>query len=305
MNNGKMVTFMVSFLKMVFAMVVLFSSSCSVANTRIDLVGSTPGDDAIKAMLSISADTKVDFIRWDLKLDSKNAFVLNITYGESQPNTLGFKGGGEEETINGSYLIAKNQHGRFKEIYELKSDDLAGTISLVRITENIFHILTSQRQLMVGNGGWSFSLNRKAPVDTEKILISSSVSDDRSLRLVFDGRTPCQEFAAENAEVNASPSCFKLKWRVTLNRDSVTYLPTTCTVRSIVDNQPRDISGKWQIIKGTATNPDAVIYKIMVDDLMDPILLLASDENVLFFLDKNSTPFTGNADFSFALNRKI
>src|SRR5690606_23546157 len=101
--------------------------------------------------------------------------------------------------------------------------------------------------LMVGNGGWSYSLNRESPVDSGKILISSSVSEDKSLQLVFDGRTPCQEIAAEHPEMNASPSCFKLKWRLILNRDSVTHLPATCIIRKVVDNEPRDISGKWTI----------------------------------------------------------
>jgi hypothetical protein len=32
--------------------------------------------------------------------------------------------------------------------------------------------------------------------------------------------------------------------------------------------------------------------------------LLAADENVLFFLDKNQKLYVGNEDFSYTLNRK-
>lgn len=302
-----MTTLMVSFRNTLLLMCLFLTTSCSATNTKTEivLVGSTPGDESIKSMLSISAYTKVDFIKWNLKLDNKNAFVLDITYGESQPNTLGFKSD-SKQSIKGTYLITKNQeHNRFKEVYQLKSDDLPEKISLVKLNENLFHILTSQNQLMVGNGGWSYSLNRKTPIESGKILISSPMPDDKSIQLVFDGRTPCQEIAAEHPEMNASPSCFKLKWRLILNRDSVTYLPTTCTIRNIVDNQPRDISGKWEILNGTSSNQNTIIYKISVDNLTEPILLFAGDENVLFFLDKNNEPFTGNADFSFALNKKI
>jgi hypothetical protein len=62
-------------------------------------------------------------------------------------------------------------------------------------------------------GGWSYSLNRKDTVSSDEILFSSTISDDKSIKLVFDGRTPCQEIAAEHPEMNAGQSCFKLKWR--------------------------------------------------------------------------------------------
>lgn len=281
---------------------------CTATNTEpgIALVGSTPGDEAIKSILSISADTKIDFIKWNLKLDNKNAFVLDIIYGESQPNTLGFKGGSQKENIKGTYSITKtDNHSRFKEVYQLKSNALPAAISLVKLTENIFHILTLQNQLMNGNGGCSYTLNRKIPVDSDKILISSPVPDTKSLQLVFDGRTPCQEIASEHPEMDAGQSCFKLKWRLILNRDAVTLQPTTCSIRNIVNNQPRDITGKWEIIKGTKANPEALIYKIQVDNLAEPILLFLADENVLFFIDKNNIPFIGNEDFSFAMNKKV
>ena len=110
----------VSYRNILLIMAVLFSSYCSATNSSIDLVGSTPCDEFIKSRFSISAEIKIDFIKWKLKLDSINAFVLNITYGESEPNTLGFKGGGQKQTISGTYLIIKSRHNRFKVIYQLK-----------------------------------------------------------------------------------------------------------------------------------------------------------------------------------------
>lgn len=286
---------------------VFLTASCSASNIQpeIILIGSTPADELIKTILTIPTETKVDFIRWNLILDDKNAFVLNIVYGESKPNTLDFKSNGEQ-IINGTYLIVKNQEeNRFKEIYQFKGDNLPEIISLVKINENLFHILTPQSKLMRGNGGWSYSLNRKAFVNSREILISSPKSDEKSLQLIFDGRTPCQEIATEHPEINVRTSCFKLKWKLILNRDSVTYLPTTCTIRTIVDNQPRELTGRWTIIKGTATNAEAIIYKIQADNLAEPILLFLGDENVLFFLDKDNNPFIGNEDFSFAMNKRV
>lgn len=303
-----MKTLMLIFRNTLLLISLFFVTSCSATNTEqeIILVGSTPGDESIKSMLSISADTKVDFITWNLKLNSKSTFVLDIAYGESQPNTLGFKSNSQKRSIKGTFLIAKdNNPSRFKEVYHLKSNDLPKNISLAKISENVFHILTLQNQLMNGNGGYSYSLNRKIPADSDKILISSPAPDTKSLQLIFDGRTPCQEIASEHPEMNAGQSCFKLKWRLILSRDSITHLPTACTIRNIVNNQPRNISGKWEIINGTKANPDVIIYKIQADNLAEPILLLLADENVLYFIDNNNKPFIGNEDFSFAMNKKV
>jgi len=281
----------------------LFSTACSAKNQGEDfiLTGSTPGDDEIKNILHIPATTLVDFIRWEVQLNNNNSFVLNVQYGESQPNTLGFKKDGERKTLKGSFSISKSN--RFNEIYHLKGVGLKDEISIVKLNNNIFHLLSSHEQLMIGNGGWSYSLNRKDAVKDNKMTISSLKEEDNILHRVYEGRTPCKEISSQHPEMNASPACFKIKWKLVLNRDSITKQPTTCTIRNIVDNQPRDIVGKWEILKGTANDPSVFIYKITVSNLTDPILFLAADNNILLFLDKEKEPLVGNDDFSFTMNK--
>ena len=89
---------------------ILFTNSCSSAghsSSDIVFVGSTPGDELIKSLLTIHPETKVDFIRWDLTLTNtkfnQNTFVLNIAFGEAQPNTLGFKEGGKRLSFKGEF----------------------------------------------------------------------------------------------------------------------------------------------------------------------------------------------------------
>ncbi len=280
---------------------------CSVkqAPEEVVLVGSTPGDEPVKNMLSISPATRVDFIRWNLKLKRDKTFGLTIRFGESQPNTLGFKSGGETKNFEGSFAIdTPPVNKNFSEVYQLQSSSFAQTISLVKISENVFHILTPDSQLMIGNGGWSYTLNRSVPVDSKEILISSELSENRMLQVVFDGRTPCREIALEHPEMNASRSCFKLKWKLILNRDSITCSPTTCVIRKVVDSKALDVTGKWTIIQGTPENPRIVIYKIETGHPTTQISFLVCDENVLYFLDKHGDPFTGNENFSFSLNRR-
>jgi hypothetical protein len=85
-----------------------------------------------------------------------------------------------------------------------------------------------------------------------------------------------------------------------LNRDPETLAPTTFTARRIVYDIT-DNTGKWIFRK---TDSDVVIIQLNPDEPQRSISLLMLDNNILYFLDKNGQPYTGNADFSFALNRK-
>ena len=170
-------TFLLNVLMLVWVFLTGMGSA-NRTNTEIALVGCTPGDEDIKSTLSIPLETKIDFIRWNLKLESPNTFVLDIAYGESQPNTLDLKGGGEKRSLKGKYTVSKlTGNPGFKEVYSLKDPGLTKSILLVKLSENVFHLLTSQNHLMVGNGGWSYSLSREGPVNSNDILISSAVSN--------------------------------------------------------------------------------------------------------------------------------
>jgi hypothetical protein len=278
------------------------SSQIEVNSENLILVGSTPGDLLIKTQLGIDSTTKIDFIRWDLKFAKSNTFVLNIKFGKNQPNTLGFVAGGQSKDFHGTFTISKNKNN---EIYHLKANGLK--LSIVRLNDNLFHFLTEQNNLMVGNGGWSYTLNNKNPAKGNTVLPSLSSSNnsinDRLVEVIYDGRTPCQEFAIEH-QMNVSQSCFKLKWKLTLNRDPVNFNPTTYAIRKVVDNAPRDIIGSWTIVKGTPSNPEAIIYQLNPDKPNQTISMLVGDENILFFLDKDKNLFIGNDDFSFTLNKR-
>lgn len=298
--------------KILLLLWLFLSVSCSAKETTSGtvLVGSTPGDGLIKSLLNIPEATKVDFIKWNLVLNSlgnnQTTFQLDIHFGKSQPNTLVFKLGGEKRSFEGTYTVTKNKDVQTgSEIYQLKSKNFSNTLSIIKISDNLFHLLTPQNKLIPENGGWSYSLNRKDPANSGKILISSEQSENKSLQLIFEGRTPCQEIAREHPEMNAGKSCFKLKWKLSIQKDSISLLPSTYVMRKVVDNQPRDVSGKWTVIYGIPTNPEAIIYKIEADKPGESISFFVADDNILFFLDKNNEPYTGNENFSYTLNRRL
>ena len=275
---------------------ILFAGSCSGTNSMQEVVwvGSTPGNAYIKSVLNIPAETKVDFIRWNLVLKTSHAnektFVLDIVYGEGEQGTPGFKGGGDKRSYSGSYTVGSGNEKLNGEVWYLKSSSLNADLAMVKLDDNNVHLLTSQNRLMIGNGGWSYTLSRKVRVQSQApeasglpaLVPSAKWMNDTSLQVIFEGRTPCQELAAEHPELNASSSCHKLKWRLVLRRDAVSLQPGTCTIRKVVDNKARDESGTWSITKGIASNPDVVIYTLNPDKPGEAISFLAGDENVLF-----------------------
>jgi hypothetical protein len=288
-----------------------FRSMSSDISSEINLVASTPCDEQIKSILALSPNSVVDFVRWDLILKNaktKNStFTLKIVYGESQPNTLGFKNNGETKYLEGECKISQFKKGIYGEVYHLISEKLTAEILIVKLNDNIFHLLTPEKQLMVGNGGWSYTLNRKEPIDNTSVdlpalTILSDLPLDTARQIIFDGRTPCLDFAKEN-NLTVASDCFKLKWKLILNKDPKTLLPTVYTLHR-TNSRENLITGKWRILKGTSSNPGAVIYQLDPDKPDRSISLLLGDENVAFFIHKDNNLFTGNENFSYTLNKR-
>lgn len=102
------------------------------------LVTKTPGELSVKQMLNIPLESQIDFIRWNLVMQDDHQFSLDIQFGESQPNTLGFKNGGTKKRFTGRYTVAATDH--INVVYHMRATGL--TISLAKISENVLHLLT-------------------------------------------------------------------------------------------------------------------------------------------------------------------
>jgi hypothetical protein len=118
---------------------------------------------------------------------------------------------------------------------------------------------------------------------------------------VFDGRTPCQELAKQLNE-KTIPECIKIKWRLTLYKDSVTGNPDAYELLGFVYKKDTPRIGKWHIIKGTHANPEAVVCQLDQPG-RETLFLQKGDDNILFFLDPEKKLMVGNRDFSYTLNR--
>lgn len=128
-------------------------------------VGSTPCDALIKSRLKIPGDTPCDFIKWELSFSTSihdsGTFQLTALYGESQPNTNGFKGGGKKISVTGKYT---NHYGKSlippAKVCRLNGEQLESPVFLIQMDNNILHFADNDKKFIVGNGGWGYVLNR-------------------------------------------------------------------------------------------------------------------------------------------------
>ena len=128
-------------------------------------VGSTPCLKGSQPLSGIPQDSDCEFIRWQLTLyvNDKNEpsnYKLEYEYGISQPGTQGFKDG-KVVRVEGRWQIIKgSKKNSAAVVYQLDPDKSSGSISFVKLSEGILHLLDNEKRLMVGNPGFSFTLNK-------------------------------------------------------------------------------------------------------------------------------------------------
>ncbi len=232
-------------------------------------------------------------------------FTLDVDFGVSKPNTLGFTEDRGHKTYEGAVSLLPGKVPGEPALYTLSARELPAGIQLYAINANLFHIRSSKKELLVGNGGWSYTLNRSTPgavkTSLPNTLASDRVLQDTARTITYHGRTPCVDIARDK-HIAVPDDCFKLKWKLVLQKDEA-GLPSRYALYRTGRRQEM-ISGKWSLIAGHATNPGAVLLRLDSNDAQQQISLLLLDPQVAIFLDKEDRPYTGNKDFSYTLDRK-
>ncbi len=117
----------------------------------------------------------------------------------------------------------------------------------------------------------------------------------KSIKKVFDGRTPCQELAIQ-LKKPAGPECIKMKWRLTLITEPASAVSGTFSMEGYGFRGENTLRGSWKQASTTTA-------KIIELDLGErgKLFLQNLDNAVLFFLDEKKNLLVGNKDFSYAL----
>lgn len=281
------------------ALVVLFwSIACNAkAKEQNILVGSIPGDVIAKRMLAIDSEEKVDFIRLRIAMnEGDRKFELNAEYGIGKPNTRGFENGGKTMSAKGQLEI-KDIGGYLA--YRLFNEETDVDLSLMRLNDSIFHVLSPNGRLMSGNGGWNYTLSRETEMKSKSTSLPNgkrtNVSNDPET-IVFVGRTPCVEIARE-LNIAVTDDCFKLKWKLILHRDPSSKAPSTFLLQRTF-RRAEPLEGTWQVVKGAGS----LIYRLEASDGSKMSFLRLDDS--LLFLDNDGRLLKGNGEFGYTLDRQ-
>jgi len=284
------------------------------AQSRV-FVGSTPCGESIRTLLGVPRDVNADLIEWELTLNdpgesgARSTYDLRYRVGMTVPNQPGLGSAARRLERRGTWRVGTGIRSQPAATVV----ELDGAVSFVKVSDTILHVLEPDRRLMVGDGGWSYSLSRRdaaepavdaalAAADSGDGPRTTSRATGPSVFGIFDGRTPCQGIARELG-VPARPGCWKAKWRLTLFHDPKTHQPTTYRLEGTVyGRRPRE--GRWQIAKAIPARTDAEVYELAAPNGEAQVLLLKGDDRVLFFLDRERRPLTGNAGSAYTLDRR-
>lgn len=279
--------------------------------------GNTPCSAQARPLPQIPADTDCEQMIWDLVLyqdpqtGAPTTFSLQSSYGLPRQGTNDLVGGGTPITMEGKWTIATGtKSDPDAVVYQLSPGDPQRSVSFLKISDDLIHVLDHDKAMLVGNGAWSYTLNRmdnQSPAQVQEgnppqpptrppqppMPAGSSVFG------VFDGRTPCHEAALAFTGTAPYPGCIKIKWRLTLYQDTATGDPGRYLFMSTSDFR----QGSWEIVQGREGDPDAVVYQLLPDDGQQSYSFLKVDDNHLFLLDDDMNPLVGNELFSYTLSR--
>jgi hypothetical protein len=248
----------------------------------------------------------------DPQTGTPTTYSLQTSYGLSKQGTNDLVGGGTTVSMDGKWTMATGTANDPDAIvYQLNPDDTQRTISFLKVSDDLIHVLDGEKAMLVGNGAWSYTLDRmghQSPAQAHERPWWSADPPTRppappmpagsSIFGVFDGRTPCHE-AALSFTGTASPGCIKIKWRLTLYQDSASGEPGRYLYMSTSGYR----EGSWKIVHGMDGDPEATLYQLQRDADQQSYYFLNVDDNHLFLMDSDRNLLVGNELFSYTLSR--
>jgi hypothetical protein len=202
------------------------------------------------------------------------------------PNTNGFIANGSTIKCAGLYKVVSAVH---------TFSHGNRTLKTVAWNNALLHILSADGQPLVGNAGFSYTLNATA---SESKVVTPNVAAPQiafdSLLLV--GRTPCGMLGA----VQAGNPCYKIKWSVALYRGQADRHSGTYAIKGTAWRGEGTRRGTWRLVQ---VGKRQTIYALQRVFGEMPVYLLAASNNLYLFTGATGNPLVGNGDFSYTLNK--
>ena len=295
-------------MKTIAAGIIVVAAVLLIGGTRVQtktsspttvFVGTMPCGEAVRAFVGGESCQSVIW-RLDLGVTERGGpgWSLTSAYGANSASSVGVM-------PDGLHLSGRLEKSGMT--YRLISNT-GKSISFRQVSSTLIHLLDEQNRLMPGTSAWSYTLSRADVTDDpgrpEQIFGGSYKLSPRetgnTLFGIFGGRTPCTSLVRA-LHISLNDGCQRLKWRVTLLQNPGTREPTRYKIEGSLHHPGRE--GAWRIVRGTATDANAIVYQLDGTATEAAMLLWKADDNVLFLLDERKQPLVGTIDFSYTLSR--
>ena len=152
--------------------------------------------------------------------------------------------------------------------------------------------------------------------------VPAQPNSSKDSSVVFAGTTPCGNVIRPIHKINSEPDCplevckcMMVEWELTLYTDANTKEPTRYTLKGVNRHTVKETNmysepgikseaeGRWVIVRGTKTNPNAILYQLNPDKPGMALSFLKLSDSLLHIVDQNEKLMIGNEFFSYTLNR--
>lgn len=256
----------------------------NMVDKEVNYTASTPAGQAVRDFLGINQGDSIDFIRWQLRILDKKEFNLSCSYGLSKPNTNGFI---DEKKVSLSGIVS-SQGG------VIMLNNAGKLLAMQVLSDNIMHLLNRDGSMMVGNGGWSYTLNATSQLSAAEIKPTAKHGSFKD-SIVFQGRTPCRG-VEELLIGRIRPECYKKKWVVTLYKSN----PGATSGNYKLGTVETKKTGRWKL---KTNDGRGIIYSLDLNN-GNTLDLLHVDVNIVYMMDTKGQLMVGDHDFSYSLNRR-
>jgi|SRR3989344_6008396 len=245
--------------------------------------GITPCDNSKRPLPQIPSNASCEMTIWHISFNPDFMYTLTSSYGMSQPNTTGIRGGGTRVNMEGNWNIVKGTRTNPEaSVIQLNTADSQTSVSFLKVNDNIIHLLDNDKNMMVGNGGWAYTLSKTSGVAINNTALPS-LPEGAPINGVFEGRTLCIDSLAEFTQMPRG-GCDRIKWKLTLS-------PT----RYLLQTSRGSMEGDW--------TAEGNVYKLKSDKNQQALSFLKVDDNHLFFLDKEMNLVVGDSLWSYTLSK--
>ena len=194
---------------------------------------------------------------------------------------------------DGTKIELKGELKKQKNYYFLRNGNK--NLMMLELNNNLLHLLNDDRTLLVGNSGWSYTLNTDEPAGTDHVNIFSKQGAFKD-SISFEGRKPC----TVPGIIPPGMLCYKLKWFIVLYSNDEKSGTGTYKVFGTPYRKSGGKRGNWKLIIG---KEGRIVYQLNDDNGSGFLFLFKLDENILVFTDAGGKLLVGDKDFSFTLNR--